>query len=42
MVNNMNSLNEILKKYYGYESFRDGQEKIINNISYERPSRFFK
>ncbi len=28
----MYNLNEILKKYYGYESFRDGQENIINNI----------
>lgn len=23
---------ELLKKYYGYENFRNGQEDLINNI----------
>jgi ATP-dependent DNA helicase RecQ len=27
-----NKAKEILKKYYGYDSFREGQEKIIKNI----------
>lgn len=27
---------ELLKKYYGYESFREGQEEIINNILSKR------
>lgn len=28
----MNNIIEILNKYYGYKSFRKGQEEIINNI----------
>lgn len=32
----LNQAREILKKYYGYDSFRKGQEKIISSILNER------
>ena len=31
-VNLLTDIHEILKKYYGYDSFRKGQEDIINSL----------
>lgn len=32
MINILNKAMEILRKYYGYNSFKEGQQEIINNI----------
>ena len=36
----MNVIFEALNKYYGYDSFKEGQYEIINNILRERDTFF--
>lgn len=38
MINIMNKVTEVLEKYFGYNSFREGQSEIISNILRGRDS----